>query len=50
MMKTYNNTDSNSYEDVHEKPIIIWIIIHTEMCMTKAYNNMDSNSYRDVHD
>ena len=39
--------DSHSYKDVHDKkPIRIWIVIHTEMCMTKIYYNMDSHLYR----
>ena len=45
--------NSHSYKDVHDgKPIRIWIVIRTEMCIDEnTYNNnMDSHSYRNVHD
>ena len=29
---------------------MIWIVIHTEMCMTKTKNNMHSHLYKVVHD
>ena len=43
--------NSHLYKDVHdEKPIRIWIVIRTEMCMTKIQKNIESHLYRNVHD